>query len=140
MAVIYNAARHGGPGAAQGPMLITSKYQSWCKVCNAVIAIGDRCGWQRGEKGVWCTKCYASVAPTNGTAVPAVTVPPPSPLLVALAAFEEHFLDRGQQSVDVEREWDTYSKCKALMLAPGTKEEGVAALKQALLRIIKLGL
>lgn len=47
-------------------MIITSKYDSPCKRCNARIAPGDQCEWTKGLKGVLCLKCLqASGSPAS---------------------------------------------------------------------------
>lgn len=47
-------------------MIISSKYTSRCKKCNALTQPGDQVGWKPGEKGVWCLNC----TPNNVRAQP----------------------------------------------------------------------
>ena len=42
-------------------MIITSKYNSVCTVCNASINQGDRCDWQRGQRATHVA-CAAQAA------------------------------------------------------------------------------
>jgi hypothetical protein len=43
--------------------MIVSKFRSHCKSCGATIAVGDRCEWIRGFKGVRCTRCVSGSTP-----------------------------------------------------------------------------
>ena len=122
-------------------MLITSKYESYCKGCRAHLSVGDTVGWQPGEKGVWCASCTPTAVkdtPARASAKQDYA----EPWIGALAALEEAIVAQAARiparAVEMERAWSKYQKLKALALAPGTAAEGKLALRQAILEAVKL--
>ena len=114
---------------------------------------GDRVGWEPGQKGVWCEACTPTASRGRPKAVYAGDTASPhangdassngngyAPYFKALLALEEAVITSACTTMTPELSagWDRVQKLKALALAPGTEQEGRAALKQALIAAIKL--
>lgn len=123
-------------------MIITSKYESYCKACHRLCGVGERVGWQPGEKGIWCEACAPTAVKQPGGPATAGNGKVQDAWIIALAALEEAIVQQAAQvpgrSTEMERGWTKYQKLKALALAPGTHAEGRQALKLAVLEAVKL--
>jgi len=133
-------------------MLITSKYQSWCRQCGRVeIKVGDRCEWTPGIKGVMCLACLGanppSAPPTSKAWAPApkpaaprevVRAPDLPPAVAACEALEVQFVRMAARTStpQIDAAWTKYEKCKALGLGSRVKPEARVALKTALVLLI----
>jgi hypothetical protein len=108
---------------------------------------GDRVAWEPGIKGIHCLNCAPASAKQPVDPWKAEPSKPASsngatPYFRALAVLEEAIIENAstQMTPELEAHWGKVQKLKALALAPGTAEEGRAALKQALIAAIKLAL
>ena len=94
--------------------------------------------WTPKEKGVVCLACSSDdlLSARLDERPNAQQVP----LLKALTALEEALLTLAEKNLtpELHTAWERYGKLKTLALNPGTQAEGRAALKQAVLTLVKL--
>lgn len=146
-------------------VIITSKFDARCFVCNKFMPAGTKIGWVPGQKKSWCEGCLpdehknpfgSGVKPGDvpRTAdgkpdlkrikLPRTPTPAHTATLKALAFLEDALLEKTGEpkyeiTEEIEKEWSRYNKFKALALDPSTtREESRSAMKMALVNIVKL--
>lgn len=132
-------------------MLITSKFQSWCRQCGRVeINVGARCEWTPGIKGVMCLACLGanppSAPPPKSTprahvdAAPREVAHTPElpPARAAMKFLETQFVRMAARSTTpaIDAAWTKYEKVKALAVGSRVKPEQRVALKTALVLLV----